>query len=356
MSSQSYNDKGNKNLIDNKNSLDVGPNSILEMIQQSITKDIIAEVENINKVTERNNDVWQVNESTEFVLGIDLSKNSTPVVLLDLDAEVKLIENFSSFIGEEELTEDLPFAIEQFLLAHQIDKKQIKWVSIGLPGEMDEARTNISYSYYLQVSDLPLKSILEGKLNLPITLMNDLEAAVYAESIVKNEKYHTIAYALIDKGVGTSFILHNEFYRGANGGAGKMYQLGRYGAELTYNDLITNYPEIFAELSLYEALDKYVELGLNGTNIELRDKLDYMIEHMGAYFASILQLLDLQKMIIAGWITRNEQLFNRICTQIQYKELAVNNPTELEAPHWKENGIAVGAAIMGIYHYKHVDI
>lgn len=356
MSSQSYEKKYLERNLNDKSKLDVGPSTILDMIQQSITKDIIEEVENVSQDKTTVERTLDVNDSSELVIGIDLSTSPTTIVLLNLDADVVLVDYLDSYIGEEAIVETFPIAIINFLEKHQILKDRIKWVSVGLPGEMNKSNTIVTYSYYLQISELPLKEILEEKLNVPITLMNDLEAAVYAESIVKKQRYHTIAYSLVDKGVGTSFILHNEFYRGANGGAGKMYQLGRYGAELTYNDLITNYPDLFADLTLYEALDKYVELGLNGSHLELRDKLDYMIEHMGEYFASVLQLLDLEKMIIAGWITRNSQLFKRICSQIQYKELAVNNPTELEAPHWKENGIAVGAAIMGIYHLTNSDI
>lgn len=343
-----------ESVIDAKRKLDVGPGSILDKIQQSIAEDIMEDVENTNKLAEYPVDKHTI-QSSEFIIGIDLSKSPTTCLLLNLDGDVELVDYLADYIGEDAIVNDFPEAINGFLKKHDIKREQIKWLSVGLPGEMNEEHTVISYSYYLQITNLPLKDILVEKLEFPVTLMNDLEAAVYAESVVKKQKYHTLAYVLIDKGVGTSFIFHHEFYRGANGGAGKMYQLGRYGAELTYNDLITNYPGLFAHLTLYDALDKYVEMGLNGTNPELRDKLEYMIDHIATYFASVLQLLDIEKMIISGWLTRNEVFFKRLCSQIHYKELAVNNPTILEAPYWQDNGIAVGAAIMGLYQMKKLE-
>lgn len=334
--------------------LDSNPRSILDKIQQSITEDIMEDVENVNKIEDLAVEAKNL-QSSDFIIGIDLSKSPTTCLLLNLHGDVELVDYLSDFIGEDAMKHDFPNAITAFLHKHDIDRSQIKGLSVGLPGEMDEEHTTISYSYYLQISDLPLKEILMEKLQFPVILMNDLEAAVYAESVVEKQTFHTLAYVLIDKGVGASFIFANEFYRGANGGAGKMYQLGRYGAELTYNDLITNYPSLFAHLTLYDALDKYIEIGLKGTHIELSDKMDYMIDHIATYFASVLQLLDIEKMIISGWLTRNEAFFKRLCSQIHYKELAVNNPTILEAPHWQNNGIAVGAAVMGLYKMNHTN-
>ena len=97
-------------------------------------------------------------------------------------------------------------------------------VGIGVPSVVDFASGRVIHSVNIPLADVPLRSVLGGRLGVPIYVDNDATVAALAEA-------HDAQLRLVSKdlvmltigtGVGGGLVLNGRIYRGATGGAGEV--------------------------------------------------------------------------------------------------------------------------------------
>lgn len=103
-------------------------------------------------------------------------------------------------------------------------RERVVGVGVGTPGLIIAETGIVVYAPNVPGwTDLPLKAILENRLNLPVAIENDANAAAIGEHWVGAGKgvRHMICMTL-GTGVGGSIILNNQIWRGANGAGGEV--------------------------------------------------------------------------------------------------------------------------------------
>lgn len=148
--------------------------------------------------------------------GVDIG--GTSVKLGFVDEEGRLARTFSTYTG----------AIAPELMAERvaalIADSGIKPDGIGI---VTAGRVNPQTGYVdagnLKWWAVPLRSIMEDKLGMPVCVDNDVQGALYAEwktGVCRG--VDNAVYIALGTGIGGAFIINGEFYRGRNHDGGEI--------------------------------------------------------------------------------------------------------------------------------------
>ena len=106
----------------------------------------------------------------------------------------------------------------------KIGLKNIKAVGIGIAGMVDPIKGIGVYLTNLgKLTDVPLTDILSTRLNLPVFIDNDVDAALIAErelGVLKNVR--NAVFISVGTGVGGGILIGRKIYLGKNGFAGEF--------------------------------------------------------------------------------------------------------------------------------------
>ncbi|MBS4200830.1 ROK family transcriptional regulator [Bacillus sp. FJAT-49732] len=327
----------------------LSPTTVSVLVEEIIKEGLIHETGTTGSGVGRKMTMLEINAENGYVIGIDLSRESSLFILLNLRGEVIRAEKMDCFIGEQSLRENLPIAIERFINKQNINHELIKWIGIAVPGIIDEEQKTIIGSKYLQVRNFPLQTYLSEAYPIPIHIVNDIEAAGFAERFSGAAKgKSTIVYILIDYGIGAGFVINNQIYRGATSQAGKIGDFYSYGIDTLYERLKSEYHEEFFEADKEVVIQKFIGLALEGIHPYEQD-LNKMIHEIAKYCGNVIQFLNPEQLILSGWIASNEKLAQRLTELIHTYEDTPENPTPVNTSHWKSDGPAIGAATIGLH-------
>ncbi|NJM37942.1 MAG: ROK family protein [Akkermansiaceae bacterium] len=161
-----------------------------------------------------------------------------------------------------ELIDEMVRAIEDLRARHP----KIAAIGVGMPGFVN-FETGLVYNLtnVRDWQEIPLKAILQKKINLPVAVDNDANCMAFAEwKCGAGRGYQHVVFITMGTGVGGAIIANGQMIRGARHGAGEIGQTsidyrgrrGAYGNLGALEDYIGN-GEITAK-----ARDAYHEAGI----------------------------------------------------------------------------------------------
>jgi len=104
------------------------------------------------------------------------------------------------------------------LVARLRERHDIEAVGIGAAGYIDKARAVVLFAPNLAWRDLDLKKELEERIDLPVTVENDANAAAWGEfAFGAGHDVDDLLLVTVGTGVGGGVVLDGEVYRGAFG-------------------------------------------------------------------------------------------------------------------------------------------
>lgn len=112
---------------------------------------------------------------------------------------------------------------EQIIYLHK-QNQQIFRIGIAISGQVDE-RLGISLNFprYEQWQDVPLRSLMEKKFSLPISVANHVTATTLAENLLgKYTETKDVLYFHLGHGLGLGIIAGGEVYRGSRLNVGEF--------------------------------------------------------------------------------------------------------------------------------------
>lgn len=93
-------------------------------------------------------------------------------------------------------------------------------IGTGCPGTVESKSGMVLYSNNLAWQNFPMGRYLEERLNLPVTLVNDANAAAYGETMVGCAKgVHSAVILTLGTGVGGGVVLNRQLLTGYTGAA-----------------------------------------------------------------------------------------------------------------------------------------
>ena len=165
-----------------------------------------------------------INPHGGYVIGIKLTETQAISALTDLEANI-ITKGTDTLSGHspEKVVEDLVKTVSSLLDQGGIRKKQLLGVGIGLAGIIDASRGVLRQSPIYKWQDVPLKDMLQKRINAPVYLDNDVNTLTLAERWYgSGQKVDNFLTITIGRGVGMGIVVNGRFYRGASGGAGEL--------------------------------------------------------------------------------------------------------------------------------------
>ncbi|WP_077330101.1 ROK family transcriptional regulator [Virgibacillus siamensis] len=163
------------------------------------------------------------NEEAGFSIGIDLGVNYLLGTLTDLQGNIHCEKKMNhNELSYEEIEMKL-FEIIDFLTASAPKSPYgIIGIGIGVPGTVS-TKDEILLAPNLGWKNVDLKTVMEKKYDIPVTIENEANAGAYGEKrFGAGENFENIIYISAGIGIGVGLILNGKLYKGSNGFSGEL--------------------------------------------------------------------------------------------------------------------------------------
>ncbi len=159
-------------------------------------------------------------------IGIDLGATRVKMGLVDYKGRIVSRREIDTPLNvrKPELVNSLILNIGDILRQAGLKKGQVAGVGIGVPGPVDSGKGIVSYSPNIKGwENVSLKSILERRLRLKVSLDNDVNAMTLAEHRFGAGKgAKNLVCLTLGTGVGGGIIINGGIYRGSTMCAGEI--------------------------------------------------------------------------------------------------------------------------------------
>jgi predicted NBD/HSP70 family sugar kinase len=164
----------------------------------------------------------QINAEKAYVVGISIGVHQTIYGLSDFNGRILNQRTVRTDHDGPRFLTDLGEEIASQVTSN-FRRGRLAGVGVSVPGLVDRTDGCLVRSPNLGWSDVPITTILESKLNLPVHVENDANAAALSElwyGPMDVWSAHCLLYILIVEGIGTGLILNGEVYVGSRIGMG----------------------------------------------------------------------------------------------------------------------------------------
>ncbi|CUH97608.1 hypothetical protein P22_3739 [Propionispora sp. 2/2-37] len=156
----------------------------------------------------------------ELVVVLIRSKN---IEIYRTDAEAEIIQKITRNIEKSETNEILEWMLEAIEQCRSEAKAPIAAISVVVRGPVNSAAGISLYAPSIGWRNIPLKSIIEDKFQLPVFVENDVKAitrGIYYHDLIKETS--NVVILKVGHGIGAGIIINGELYRGMTNSAGEI--------------------------------------------------------------------------------------------------------------------------------------
>jgi glucokinase len=197
-------------------------------------------------------------------------------------------------------------------------------IGIAVPGLVDRKTGRVAFSAHIPAhTTVDLVNDVKAATGLTVVIENDANAAAYGEfRLGAGRGSSNLFYATLGEGVGGAFIFSGEIWRGASGFAGEFGYVPINSEGTRLEDVASSANIIRRTRSRFHqdstsSLNKLTEETISLTDIISAAESDddfaqMMLERTGMYVgtavASVINLLNIEKIVVGGEIMQAKQL------------------------------------------------
>lgn len=236
--------------------------------------------------------------------------------------------------------------------AAMAERHPIQGIAIGIPGLVRQGVVRAAVN--LGLEDLPLVSLLEGALKVPVVLANDASLAALGEHRFGSAAgLDDFILVTIGTGIGTGIILGGQLFEGRHGAfgelghtvvepEGRLCSCGNHGCLEMYvsiKGLLANYQAHWGSAVTIEEL---LQSGAHRTG----PVLDQAARPLGFALANAVTLLDLDQVLLGGGLAEVPELVERTAHWIDHFVLPLIKPVRVS-----KASLGNDAALYGAWHH-----
>jgi N-acetylglucosamine repressor len=202
----------------------LSPATVTAIVSDLIAEDLVFEKEIGDSSGGRRPIMLGINPEGGFVAGIKLTEEGIVGALTDLEARVltKRTDRLESRSAEDVVV-SLVHMVRELLAQAQLPQSKLLGVGIGLAGIVDEQRSVLRCSPFFGWRDLPLREMIQQKLNVPVYVDNDVNTLTQAEKwFGSGQGVDNFLVITVGRGIGLGIVINGQLYRGSRGGAGEF--------------------------------------------------------------------------------------------------------------------------------------
>jgi glucokinase len=262
--------------------------------------------------------------------GIDIGGTKIAGAVVDEQGEVLAEQRIDSPATDPEAIEETVAGLVQKLA----EDHEITAVGVGAAGFVDAARSTVVFAPNVAWRDEPLRSELEKRLDLPVVVENDANAAAWGEfAFGAAHDVDDMLMVTVGTGIGGGIVADGELFRGAFGAAaevghvrvvpqGRVCGCGNRGCLEQYSSGTALVRDTRAQLDRPEAADLLERAGgdpgaVSGRMITeaaqdgdefARERLADLGRWLGEGVASLVAVLDPAAVVIGGGVVQAGEL------------------------------------------------
>ncbi|MBL8124640.1 MAG: ROK family transcriptional regulator [Blastocatellia bacterium] len=163
-----------------------------------------------------------INSESFYVLAIDIGVIDTVFAVSDFNGRILQQRSVLTEGEPDVFLNGLADQIDS-LVKSQFSRARFAAVGVSVPGLIDRETGSIVSSPNLEWNDVPVRSVLETRLRLPVYVENDANAAAFSElwyGPIDEASVRTLLFVLVVEGLGTGLIINGELRVGSRFGLG----------------------------------------------------------------------------------------------------------------------------------------
>lgn len=164
-------------------------------------------------------------KNTEYIITIDLGGTKILSALLNSKNEIvgRVKQPTDSTQGPDFIVECIVESIQKLFTNFNVSEKNIKAISMGVPGTVNPISGILSNAPNLGIKDFNIKGELQKSFDIPVLLENDVNlAALGIKKYEFDDKVNNMLVVFVGTGIGGALLLDGNIYRGSNFFAGEI--------------------------------------------------------------------------------------------------------------------------------------
>jgi glucokinase-like ROK family protein len=368
---------GNATITDLAQELNLSIPTTTKFVNEMCETKILNEFGKLETSEGRRPNLYGLNPTSGYFIGVDLNKFSTNIGLMNFKGDMEALKMKIPYSLENTMSslDELCGLINKFIQESGIDPEKIINININLSGRIN-SETGYSYSLF-NFSEIPLTKIISDKIHKEVSIDNDSRSMAYGEYLkgcVNGEK--DVLFVNLDWGLGMGIIIDGKLYKGKSGFSGELghvhafdneilCQCGKKGCletEVSGQALIRIVNEHIKAgessiLSKDHPSDKpySIEEIIDATNREdilCIDVIEKMGEQLGKFIAGLINIFNPELVIVGGMLSlTGDYLLQPIKTAVRkYTLNLVNKETSISLSKLKDKAGVFGACLLARTH------
>lgn len=317
-------------------------------------------------------------EDSRWVIGLDLGQNEFRAAVVNLRGKIRDV--VTAPVNDRDGVEALTLVYQMVGKLIGGTNNPLSGIGVGAPGLINPSEGLVVNAVNLNWKNIPLASLLQERFHLPVSIMNDCQAAALGEQTYGKEfqKDENLVMLNIHHGIGAGIILNGSIYQGDGGFAGEIGHIvvNREGGELCRCgnkgclETVASTRAIIRQAREAVHLDPHSLLPHNPDEITLEsieeafktgDPLAYNLvmdtaRYIGLAVSTVVGVLNIHRIVLGGNMTRfGEPWLERI--RAEMKNYSLERPlanTRVEIGKLGENATALGAAAVFVNNYSYL--
>jgi glucokinase len=256
--------------------------------------------------------------------------------------------------GEQALVDQIVRAVED------VRGPDTAAIGVGVPSVVEFSTGRVKSSMNVEFEDLPLKSVLEERLDLPVFVDNDANCAALAEAFDGAKlTARELVMITVGTGIGGGLVLGGRIYRGATGAAGEIGHT-LIGAALEHGaPPLGSFPQAgsLESLASGRALDELAAGPARGPDVvaaaqqgnpDALSLIRLLGERLGIGIANTINVFDPEMVVIGGGVAAAGELLLEPARQTaqRFVRPGVGEKTEIRLARHGPNAGVLGAALL----------
>ncbi len=313
----------------------------------------------------------------KYVIGIDVG--GTKILYGIFDDRMNLLRVIQRSTDQEllpdQLMDQMTGHVRELLRGANVKQEEIRGIGAAFPSHIDFNRGIVLETSNIQaLNNVPVRDLLEARLEIPVWLDNDANVAALAEHRLGAGRGHRdMIYVTVSTGIGGGLILNGELYRGIHGAAGEIGHMfvsdslgypcgcgvtgcvqsissGPHMAEYAMNRIKEGEESTILK---YAGTLSRIDMVAVGRAFHENDPLAVEVvergaEYLGRMFQSLYQIFDINVFVYGGGVMKLGPRFVDmiIAAYRRYSQMEIRYPAHFLAAELGDNTGMIGAALL----------
>lgn len=199
--------------------------TVSNLVARLIDEGIVHEIGSGTSTGGRKPILLTIRGASRFVAGVEIDASGCRLILVDLHGERVALTDVTLGATGLDLTVDAIAAGLDTLLGAR-DRSALLGCGVAVPGLVDPATETVDSVSRLGWSGVPLRSILAGRIGVPVSVTDRGKAAGLGElwtlGVLGKERARDLIYLYLGRGVAGAIVLDREIHWGSTNIAGEI--------------------------------------------------------------------------------------------------------------------------------------